>query len=151
MKILLTGFTSGAMLVLSAADKHKPPVVVNFYSLATLDPVDEIQYFINLCISSEYEAALNVYNDSPWSNIILNRHGHDERVMKIKRTLYDVFGWKPEAIIHIYNGHNPKDNVGVTELFDKLSDGEIPVFSVDGKDRDFERNMIHVLGNLRST
>ncbi len=142
MKILLTGDAPLAMVILSTVDRcHEFPVVVNFNPLRNyINPFDEIEEYLNMCSSyNDVQGAIQVYNDTPWSNLLLNIY--ESKVYSIKEKIYNMCGWKPDAIIHIYNSFKPcKEDM---YIFDKLKD--VCVYSLDSSDVRFDTNLSDVL------
>lgn len=155
MRILLTGQVSGAMLILSTCDT----VIVNFYSMCRFENhFDEIEYYTGLCWSPQCQGAVYVYNDSPWSNLICNRmpNAHKDRVTCIKEKIYEMGGWKPDAIIHIFTSSQPSPQTAQTQtsdkntemIFDSLAQDPIPIYSLDATDRDYYRNLCSLIKTI---
>jgi hypothetical protein len=140
MKILLTGDTAMAIVILTTIDWcNKLPVVVNPVGRGTyINALDEIDGYLDMCSRyNDVSGAIQIYNDSPWSNLLLDR---TSAARHIKEKIYNMCGWKPDAIIHIYNSVTRRND---TEIFDTLTN--IQIYSLDSADDRFEKNLGDIL------
>lgn len=149
MKILLTGNAPLGMLVLSTVDRsNKFPVFTNMIPPRNYkNPIDEVEDFVDMCREPRANA-VHVYNDTPWSNVTLDKY--KSPVLPLKKKIYNLCGWMPNAIIHIYdaNQRDPKSEGHIKKL---CQTEEIPVYSLDCKDHSFEKNIREVVDIIAKT
>lgn len=102
------------------------------------DPIDQIDNYINLCLTKEYSpSSVIIYNDTPWSHIF--NSNTESQLDKIKLKIYNELGWKPNLIINIKVNNNSQSYKSL------LEQTVIPVINVDG-DHKLLDNLISILG-----
>ena len=156
MIILLTENSPIGMLSLSSIER----VIVNFFPLGSYkDPLYEISDYTKLCIRKLIPNAINVCNNTPWSDMIWSNPaldlvtvGHDRQkdVYELKTTIYQVCGWKPDVIIDIYD---KKPNSMWKKKVDALiqHDPNVMVISINASDPKFTKNIVDIVKGIVSS
>ena len=155
MKILLTENSPIGMLHLASVKG----VLTDFFPVGTYhDELYELEDYVKLCARQDYDNAIMVCNKSPWSDWIWSNPNPDlglflkippkqQDVYQLKGQIYALCGWKPDAIINIYDGTpDQKWRKRVTAL--SLMDPELPIISLNMSDPKFSKNIVETIQSL---
>lgn len=137
MKILLVGAQiESAMFILSNADKDLV-TIVNMYTM----PPGSLESFIEICDQSYIDGVINVYNRTPWSELMyLKNLDKNSHIVKVAR----MCSWTPDVIVYIYN-KNYRIDSGTSQV---ISSDNIPIYSINSDDRSFAMNLKLLFRNI---
>lgn len=155
MRILLTENSPFGMLALSSVER----IIIDFDPLGRYeDPLFDVSDFMDLCTRCEYsDKVIHICNKSPWSDLVWS---HPETVQKkysygekqqelynLKYKIYKTCGWKPDAIINIYD--KTPDSRWRTKL-DLLTqdDPNITIVGINASDPKFSKNLLDAIKML---
>lgn len=134
MRVLLIGDYPTAMFNLS----DEPGIIINMIPQA-IDPCQSIKIYLDLCLSDPYHKSISIYNDTPWTHLLLNLN--DSPIVKqIKEKLYLTIGWKPDLVIYVYS--NKVKNIDIEHLVQQL---DIPMCSTNGEDNHLQKNLLDII------
>jgi hypothetical protein len=150
MIILLTENSPIGMLSLSSMER----AIINFFPLGIYeDPLYETGDYLDLCVRKLIPNAINVCNNTPWSDMIWSnpelvdestaapRHDRQSDVYALKQKIFKVCGWKPNVIIDIYDKKpSAKWKAKVEALI--RHDSNITVISLNASDPKFSKNIV---------
>lgn len=153
MKILLTENAPIGMLHLGSVEY----VITDFFPVGIYhDELYEIKDFIKLCNRTDYPMATMICNKSPWTDMIWSDpmlgYGQSPRqsdLYEIKRHIYTMAGWKPDAVINIYNV-KPSDDWRQKLNVLSEADPELTIIGLNAADPNFSRNIIETLKMLEA-
>jgi len=98
-----------------------------------------IENYIDLCSLTNYDNAVMVYNETPWSYLKLSDVVDNADAHRIQTKIYKLAGWKPDVIIYIYIPGEARSHPLLG-----LSD-EIPIFSTNAKEPHMLRNLTSII------
>lgn len=142
MRILIVGSHIGsAMFVLSSGD-HELMTITNLFPEYDRDYLHK---FIEICDQSYVMEAVNVYNKTPWSEIIyLKNLTMDRATRQSLERISRMCTWIPDAIIYIYSR-----SYQITDLLISITTNSIiQTYSINADDNDFEINLKILIKNL---
>lgn len=154
MIILLTENSPIAMLTLSSMEG----AIINFFPLGIYtDPLYEISNYLDLCNHIVIPRAINICNNTPWSDMIWSqpkslalaesKHDRAGDVLALKKKIYNACGWKPNAIINVYDGVPcAKWRAKIYAL--TQDDVDITVINLNAADPKFARNIVDAVEML---
>lgn len=134
MKVLLLGDYSTAMFVLS----NTPGYIINMIPKCLDNTVKSIEVYLDLCKTREYNDAILIYNDTPWSHLIVSNE--NEETKRVKSKIYNLSGWKPDIIIYVYL---PGVDMNINQSC--LQYHNIPIFSTSAKETNLLCNLISII------
>jgi hypothetical protein len=156
MRVLLTENSPVGMLHLSSVDD----VLTDFFRIGTYhDPLYELKDYLRLCLRPDYKDAVLVCNKTPWSELIWNdpdpllglfpdgATDKEKDMHEVKGLIYDMSGWKPDAIINIYD-EKPSEKWRKRINALSVSDSSIIIVSLNASDPKFSKNIMEALRML---
>jgi hypothetical protein len=155
MRILLTENSPFGMLALSSVEH----VIIDFCPLGRYeDPLFDASDFMDLCMKSEFsKQAIHICNKSPWSDLVWShpetvekKYSYQEKqqeLYNLKFKIYSACGWKPDAIINIYD--KAPDSRWRNKL-DLLSrdDPNMTIVGINASDPNFTKNLLSAIKML---
>jgi hypothetical protein len=102
---------------------------------------------------------VTICNNTPWSDMVLSnpeiqpdqsRHKRQQETFGIKKKIYNLCGWSPDAIINIYDKTPDKKWRLRVEALSK-SDPTITIVSLNANDPKFNQNIIDTIHMLIDT
>lgn len=151
MRVLLTDNAPVGMLHLASIEG----IITDFFPCGTYhDDLFEIKEYLCLCAKVTYDNAIIVSNKTPWSDLIWSKPNPDspnprqQDIYDVKSRIYDLCGWKPDAVINIYD-KEPNDTW--RSLINSLSEADpnLSIISLNINDPKFARNIVETINTLR--
>jgi hypothetical protein len=156
MRILLTENSPVGMLHLSSVEG----VITDFFPYGTYhDELYELKDFVKLCSHKEYDNAIMISNNSPWSDWIWTNPDpvlglfqrppppNQQDVYELKGHINELCGWKPDAVINICDTKpDPIWRAKIQAL--SLADPNLTIICLNASDPKFAKNIIETVRML---
>ena len=154
MRILLTENSPFGMLALCSVEH----VIVDFYPLGIYqDPLYDVSDFMDLCMKSKISNALHICNKSPWSDLVWShpesveqKYAYGEKqqeLYNLKLKIYNICGWKPDAIINIYDKSPESRWRAKLEILSR-DDPNMTIVGINASDPNFNKNLLDAIKML---
>lgn len=158
MRLLLAENAPVGMLHLASVEG----VITDFYPVGIYhDELYELKDFVKLCArptGTEYSNAIIVCNKTPWSDWIwtnptiaprsTSTGTKQQDLYELKGQIYQFTGWKPDAVIHIYDkSFDPIWRQRVADL--SRSDPDLPIIGLNSSDPKFSQNIIETISMFK--